>query len=88
MSERGEGVALTVVRCKHEPGQILVGADELSVTLPVSKEHVQQVVSRCLHCCRVIFGLMVFLRDQPYGRVKWRSDTELTRGLRRVAPPS
>jgi hypothetical protein len=86
VSVRGEGAALTVVRCAHEPGNVLVGADELSVSLPESKEYVQQVVSRCLRCGRVIFGLMVFLRDQPHGRVRWRSDHELTRGLHRLPP--
>lgn len=79
---------LVTVRCAHEPDRVMAGPDELSVELPESHERVQQVVATCVHCGQVIYGLLVFFRDRPCGRVKWRSHRELTRGLplARVAP--
>lgn len=74
-------------RCIHEPTAILVGADELSVWLPESKEYVQQVFSICVHCGRTILALYVFFDSKPFGYVRWRSDHELTRGLRRASAP-
>jgi hypothetical protein len=72
----------TPARCIHEPGRVFIGMRELSVSLPESKEHVQHVSSVCVQCGRVIFGLMMFLHDKPFGRVRWESYPDLVNGLR------